>query len=68
MSESKLLTEDVFLESLSLKESKDSKKRSNVLHVLEGACMEMDTVNRNNRIYPKEQKMSSYDTYFNIIF
>lgn len=54
MSESKLLTEDVFLESLSLKESKDSKKRSNVLHVLEGACMEMDTVNRNNRIYPKE--------------
>lgn len=51
---SKPLTEDVFLESLSLKESKESKKRNNVLHVLEGACMEMDAVNRNNRIYPKE--------------
>lgn len=50
----KPITEDVFLESLSLKEAKESKKRNNVLHVLEGACMEMDAVNRNNRIYPKE--------------
>ena len=50
---SKPISGDTFLESLSLNES-SSKKRSNVLHVLEGACMEMDAVNRNNRIYPKE--------------
>jgi hypothetical protein len=52
----KPISNDLFLETLALKESKEqeSKKRANVLHVLEGACMEMDAVNRNNRIYPKE--------------
>ena len=52
----KPISNDLFLETLALKESKEqeSNKRANVLHVLEGACMEMDAVNRNNRIYPKE--------------
>ena len=52
----KPITSDTFFETLALKESKEgsSNKRANVLHVLEGACMEMDAVNRNNRIYPKE--------------
>jgi len=49
-----LLSSDSFAETMILNESKDTKKRANVLHVLEGACMEMDAVNRNNRIYPKE--------------
>lgn len=53
--ENKPIASDVFLETLALKESKEqTSKRANVLHVLEGACMEMDAVNRNNRIYPKE--------------
>ena len=57
--DSKPISSDVFLETLALKEAKEnddkkSNKRANVLHVLEGACMEMDAVNRNNRIYPKE--------------
>lgn len=53
--ENKPIASDIFLETLALKESKEqSSKRANVLHVLEGACMEMDAVNRNNRIYPKE--------------
>lgn len=50
----KPLTSDSFAETMVLNEAKDIKKRANVLHVLEGACMEMDAVNRNNRIYPKE--------------
>lgn len=53
-SNSKPISGDSFLESLTLNEASTSKKKSNVLHVLEGACMEMDAVNRNNRIYPKE--------------
>lgn len=50
----KPLSSDTFAETMVLNEAKDTKKRANVLHVLEGACMEMDAVNRNNRIYPKE--------------
>lgn len=50
----KPISGDAFFESFALNEATTTKKRANVLHVLEGACMEMDAVNRNNRIYPKE--------------
>ena len=67
----KPIIHDAFLEALSLKEAKEqtpsSLKRTNVLHVLEGACMEMDKVNRNNRIYPKELVIKKILNYSNVL-
>lgn len=43
---------DVFYSTFT--ESKSNTKAKGVLKIIEGPCMQMDAVNNNNRIYPKE--------------
>ena len=43
---------DIFYSTFT--ESKSNQKAKGVLKIIEGPCMQMDTVNNNNRIYPKE--------------